>query len=279
MDEIPDDIIRDAGVIGEEIAEEVVRSAQDRDQPVDLEITSLETIEQVTRRIDALDPELDAAETVGGPFPDLSILFSHYVGRFQSLISRQDGEMPERLPLLRIGQDPLLREVQVHLDDVVSIDFANERSTKAIVARARSVQDDPAAAPDLDMATKGDPRVWDALAETVPFLEMRPVPEAARNFFSLFTVSYWMGRRSVAKTGQSTVHFTVDCSQHGYQLEYWPQFLFTPTVFGGKLTRPVSATIPINHYHFQGWLNNAITPDGGLYPADANNTHAMLRAF
>jgi hypothetical protein len=268
MDEIPDDVIRAAGQIGEEIAEEVVRVARLHDRPLNPEVTNYQTVERIARRIDDFDPELASNETAQVLFLDLTSLFAPYVGRFLNLIRPPDGSMPERLPLLRRRDDRL-----------IPIDTANERSAKAIVAWARAIRGDSEPDSDLDAATKGGLPAWDRLAKTLPFGDVRPVPEAARNFFSLFTVSYWLGRRSVAKTGQVTVHFTVDCSQHGYQLEYWPQFLFTPTAFGGSLTRPVSATVPINHYHFHGWLNNVLKPDGGLYPADANNTRARLRAF
>lgn len=139
---------------------------------------------------------------------------------------------------------------------------------------------DPQLGRSFELDDRGDVYRWRRIAARAPFVRLRPRQEAATTFFRLFTFNFWSARRSINSSGgPATVNFTVDCKNSGYQLEYWPQFLYSPTVFGAKLTRPVSAVIPINHYHFQGWIGGAVTPDGGLYVADPNNNAAMLRAF
>src|SRR6516164_1652826 len=42
----------------------------------------------------------------------------------------------------------------------------------------------------------------------------------------------------------------------GYQVEYYPQYRYSPVVFGSTLTNPeVQGRIKVGHYHFQGWHN------------------------
>lgn len=270
MDEIPDDIIKAAGELSEELSEDVISSASFGDLAADLEVEGSRTVDRLASKIDLRDPELARQELIRGPFPDLATMFAPYVARFVNLLRPDGGAVPQQLPMLRVSSDGI--------EQLVPIDTANERAAQAVIARNRVTRIYGSPTPDSE-AGNVDPEGWDQIAETVPFVDMRPVSEAGRAFFNLFTISFWMGRRSAARTGQSMVNFTVDCSNHGYQLEYWPQFLFTPTVFGGNLTRPVSMLVPINHYHFQGWLNNVVTPDGGLYPADPTNTLVTLKAF
>ena len=162
----------------------------------------------------------------------------------------------------------------------VPIDAENQRAAITIVAFMRG------RLPRLDLGIGGEldepwgaPQ-WRRIAEEAPFVTLRSDRVAATAFFRLFTLNFWTARRSINRSGgPATVYFTVDCKNHGYQLEYWPRFLFSPKVFGPNLTRPVSATIPVNQYRFQGWINNTVTPDGGLYMADANNKAVTLRAF
>lgn len=279
MDEIPDDIIQGAVELGKEVAEEVVASVREGILPVDPEEEGRRTVDRLTGKIDKQDPKLAREAPVRSLSPDLAMMFATYVTRFVSLLRSDGGALNQQIPLYKFdGADGAQNFGGEVGERLVPIDTRNARSKRAIMALAKARRVDGFNAPDLGLAYTYAEE-WDDIAKSVDFVDMCPAPEASRTFFQLFTISYWMGRRSVARTGQSTVNFTVDCFSHGYQLEYWPQFLFTPTVFGATLTRPVSMAVPINYYHFQGWLNNAVTPDGGLYPANANNTLATLRAF
>ncbi len=273
MADTPEEMTQESLSIGDKIADIVIRDVDyARSYGREPEYTAEHVVDNIADRIDSSDRELEIARVRNYADRELGTLLVPFVDRFLKLVRREDFRQIENLPLLRVGANDLRLEVP--------IDAGNQRATVSIVARMRAILSDPELRRTSELDERGGAYQWRRIAELAPFVELRPHREAATNFFSLFTLSFWSARRSINSSGgPATVNFTVDCATYGYQLEYWPQFLFSPIVFGAKLTRPVSAVIPVNHYHFQGWIGGTVTPDGGLYVADPNNTATTLRAF
>lgn len=74
-------------------------------------------------------------------------------------------------------------------------------------------------------------------------------------------------------------NFTVHCG-HGYQLDWYHQFNYSPVVFGcGAMSSPVVGALNTGNYCFQGWKNNIMTLDSGVYFAGPNSNVATLRSF
>lgn len=265
MDSMPREFIKDSRLIGDHIGNVVTRDAErfgDRGSGFD----ASEIIDTIAHQIDRRDarfessrPEREAAET-------LASLLAPYVASFMELLRREDFQKLGALP-----------QLQLTPSSMVPIDATNSRATDSIVATLR--QEGPYLPRSSEFGAKDSAETWQRLGQLASLVELDSLSVVSRNFFRLFTSSFWSARRTLGRGSAAAIHFTVDCMNHGYQLEYWPQFFFSPTVFGGSLTRPVKATIPVNHYHFQGWKNGNVTRDGGLYLADANNTTAFLRAF
>lgn len=109
-------------------------------------------------------------------------------------------------------------------------------------------------------------------------LRLVPLEDARMSFVTLFADSLVTLVRGSGQNRSSHVNFTVN-SGHGYQLEYHPQYKTSPLVFGTHNSSPVTQTILIGRYHFQGWKNNVFTADTGTYPASAYSPSATLRAF
>jgi hypothetical protein len=106
-----------------------------------------------------------------------------------------------------------------------------------------------------------------------------PSAVASKGFVTRFVDSLRSTVKSRQTATTSYVDYTVDCRASGYQLEYYPIYNNSPVVFGQKLTRPVSQTVLIGSYYFQGWFNGQLTEDGGTYVAAPNSRAATLRAF
>jgi hypothetical protein len=102
---------------------------------------------------------------------------------------------------------------------------------------------------------------------------------ATTGFMTLFADSLRSVIRYFNGSGTSHVRYTVHSRNEGYQLEYHPQFNFSPNVFGSNLTYRVSDTIRIGHYRFQGRRNGTLTADPGVYFAAPGHTEAELTAF
>lgn len=103
--------------------------------------------------------------------------------------------------------------------------------------------------------------------------------EATIQFMTLFTDSLRAAVRSFATSNRSNFIFEVRSNLRGYQLEYYPQYNYSPVVFGSTLTTPVYGTPQTGHYKFQGWHNNQLTIDTGVYLASPTNTVVTLRDF
>lgn len=81
-------------------------------------------------------------------------------------------------------------------------------------------------------------------------------------------------------TASTNTAFTVHSANSGYQLDYFPQYRYTPTVFGGaKLSTPVSQTIANGHYCFEGRHGGTTTRDPGLHYAGPGSTSSRTTAF
>jgi hypothetical protein len=87
---------------------------------------------------------------------------------------------------------------------------------------------------------------------------------------SVRTVVRWFTQPSVQP-------FTVHTQHSKYQLESFPQYCYSPVVFGATLTTPVSGSLVTGHYHFQGWKNNSLVKDSGVYFVGPQSRSATLR--
>ena len=137
----------------------------------------------------------------------------------------------------------------------------------------------------------GDPgppnaTAWPAwVGQAVPAVRSIEIVEedrASRGFLTLFADSLRTAVRWWSTPSSSTLQanpFTV-YSGNGYQLDYFPQFQYSPVAFaGGKKSSPVTDHVPSNHYKFEGWLNNTVTRDSGTYFAGPASHSAHLRSF
>jgi hypothetical protein len=101
--------------------------------------------------------------------------------------------------------------------------------------------------------------------------------QALTGFMTLIADNLHAAAKAFANSGTSYLTYTVHANNSGYQLEYYPQYLFSPVVFGSTVTTPVSQRIKIGHYHFQGWRHNQLVQDSNLYFAAPGSTLAHLK--
>jgi hypothetical protein len=98
-------------------------------------------------------------------------------------------------------------------------------------------------------------------------------------FLTLFVDTLAAVARIFRAGGSTTVHFTVDSMNFGYQLEYYPQYRYSPKVFGSNLSRPVSAQLPTGPYYFQGRKTGLVIKDPPVHFAGPSNTSTVTAAF
>jgi hypothetical protein len=235
-------MIRASRRIGNDIGEDVLHLGEYRGSDRG-GFSVAKILSAVTRRIDEVDSEVHKRS--GARDAELGKLIGNQMEPFLRLLGSGESAHGDRLTAFREQGDA---------NNIVPVDVFNPRALASIDAMARNAKD-------------------------APTIEVLPRRDVAQGFFGLFTLNFWAARRSVGLGGRAKILYTVDSQASGYQLEYWPQFLYSPVVFGASLTRPVSATIPVNHYRFQGWINNNVTRDTGLYFANAANPNTVLRAF
>ncbi len=101
--------------------------------------------------------------------------------------------------------------------------------------------------------------------------------EATRGFVTQIADSFRTAVRYFTSSGGGGQRFTVHTRQHQFQLESYPQYWYSPVVFGATLTSPVDGMLATGHYHFQGWQNGTVVTDGGVYFAGPGSTAATLR--
>jgi hypothetical protein len=131
-----------------------------------------------------------------------------------------------------------------------------------------------------------EPSKWPNFAAWVARLRDRkdvvPVERAAaqRQFLAPFTDSVRAVARIFSGGGTSSVSFTVT-SGHGYVLDWYPRYRYRPVVFGGgTLSSPVSGTLAVGHYCFQGRMGSgAAIRDPGSHYAGPSSTSTRLTAF
>lgn len=106
-----------------------------------------------------------------------------------------------------------------------------------------------------------------------------PPEAAARGFLALAFDTLRATARAFRSGAATTQVFTLDSQNHGYLVDCYPQYRYAPVAFGTKPSRPVSAPLATGHYHFQGWLNNAVTKEPRVYFAGPGSTSGTTQAF
>jgi hypothetical protein len=110
-------------------------------------------------------------------------------------------------------------------------------------------------------------------------VEIRDYRAASTGFMILFTDSVQANVRAAGSTGTTHVNYTVNSQNKGYQLEYYPQYNYSPVVFGTTLTYPVTDYIKTGHHYFQAWHHNTLYTDSRARFAGTNNTSTTIQAF
>lgn len=176
------------------------------------------------------------------------------------------------------GELPVLRTEANEYGRPIPIDVANRRAGDTAEALARQ-SSSGRADPDgraIDRLTLDH---WTGLARRGAPVGTQDWRAATTTFFGLLSANLWRAMLTQSHSPTNLVSYTVDCSNHGYVLDYWPQFFFSPKQFGATTTRPVTHSLNPNHYRFQGWLNGQVTQDPGVHQAGPNHPNTILRAF
>lgn len=219
--------------------------------------------------VQASDDELGPSYEPEDSALEIDGLYAPYIHAFLRVLEQfaADGE----------ASVPVIRGFENWLGSPLTVDIWNPEAIRTILLLLAGSRD---GGPDfLGRSEVLDPAFRGRTARRAPFLDLRSTHDAARDFFSLFTASYWKGRLSRARHGSSHIKFTVFCRNSGYQLRCHPQFFYSPVVWGGNLTTPVRGLLALNDYHFQGALGTSIICDFGLYPVNSASTRATLTAF
>ena len=153
-------------------------------------------------------------------------------------------------------------------------DMFNPRARKALSAM------DQATAPGENVEARVDLQTWaNQLPDRYSTVAFRDEKKAFAAFGTLFAANLLATLRALVSSTPAYVPVTVTCRKHGYQLESYPQYNFSPVVFGSNLTWPVTDTLKSGHYHFQGWFNNTVTPGGGVHQVGPGKQSVQLRGF
>lgn len=124
------------------------------------------------------------------------------------------------------------------------------------------------------------PEAWRRIADRSTTIELRPAREVAATFFGLLAMSVSEALSGLLQRHSRHIKFTVDSQNSGYQLQYWPQYYFSPQVFGGNLTRPVTAHVARNVYCFMGTNRKGrVVYDQAAHRCDDKNTSTVIVAF
>lgn len=201
-----------------------------------------------------LDPRLR------GAYEDYAITFMAVLKRFPN------------------GEVPVLKTQANEYREAIPIDAANRRAGETAEALARQSSSE-APVQDLPNSSRFTLEYWNALARDGAPVGTQDWRTATTTFFGLLSANLWRAMLGHAHRTSNHISYTVDCTNHGYVLDYWPQFFFSPKQFGAKATRPVTHALKPNHYRFQGWLNGQVTQDPGVHQAGPSHTQTTLRAF
>lgn len=176
-------------------------------------------------------------------------------------------------PYASRGELPTFVGQQNRFQAPIPINVRNPRSAQAI--ESLLVQE---GRPAIGLSPSPTPSNWRRVAELSPVVDLRPIREVAANFFGLLSSSLMRVRQALG-SGSALITFTVSSKNAGYDLDYWPQYMFNPKPFGSVQTTPVTDSVPANDYLFQGWLNGNVTQDPHLHPCHAKRQQSQIRAF
>ncbi len=102
--------------------------------------------------------------------------------------------------------------------------------------------------------------------------------EAARGFLTAFVDSVRAMFQGYMASKQTNTLFTVH-SGHGYQIQVYETWRYSPIVFGATKSSPVSGMLQTGYYKFQGLQSGVLTRDQGVYLAAPHSITATLGDF
>jgi len=102
---------------------------------------------------------------------------------------------------------------------------------------------------------------------------------AMTGFITLFADNLRTVVQFFTGPGSGYVEFKVTARYDDWQVESYTEYNYSPTVFGGKLTTPVSDRLRSGYYKFQGRQDGRLVKDPGTYIASPWHREASLTAF
>jgi hypothetical protein len=174
------------------------------------------------------------------------------------------------MPVLRDSSDEILGTTTVDLLNPLALsrlsiqsDAGNFRISEAIPARTNS-------------------SVWrrsvKQLIEMSNAVRRVDRTTVARGFVSLLADAMRALYRGYSQLGKVDTMFTVH-SGHGYQIRVYETLRYSPVVFGGNNSSPVTARLRFGHYRFEGIKGGALVSDSGTYPVSLYDTSATMADF
>ena len=212
---------------------------------------------------------------------------------FQSRVVRQYQEDVQNvLRLFRTERTLEVNGLVVLLDDIGSLAGDTETLAGAtpvdifnpLALKSRwpvETSDDLNYAAHVLSRTKPDSLAWRmAMTRVLPQLRSRQVDEttAARGFVTRLANSMLVLFRGYVEKQEVDTLFTVH-SGDDYQVQTYQEYNYSPVVFGGKKSSPVTGRLRYGYYKFEGWKDGVLTPDEGRYLVSPHNTEATMRNF
>lgn len=120
-----------------------------------------------------------------------------------------------------------------------------------------------------------------ALADRGAPVEVVAARAASFSFLTLMTdmlrlVAGSGGASGAGPTGGGLI-FTAHCNRHGWILDCWPQYNYSPVRFGSVPTWPVLGSLPTSgNYYFQGLQGAIVRQDGTLHYASMSNSSTIV---
>jgi hypothetical protein len=170
----------------------------------------------------------------------------------------------------------------------VVVNIFNYRARRALEALARDerFREDRPSAPKIPISAPTYSLKW------ARSLEDRGVPvqiassrDAITSFLALITDSLRFVAISGSGSGAgatggsgSGFPFTANCNLHGWILESWPQYKYSPVRFGSAPTSPVPGSLPTSgNYFFQGRKGSTVRMDTTPHYASTSNNSTIVR--